>query len=41
MRFMTEETIFLDTNIFLRFFIEGEPVFKNLPENLATSANVI
>lgn len=41
MRFMTEETIFLDSSIFLRFFIDGMPVLEHLPEPLVTSTNVI
>ena len=41
MRSMTEEIIFLDDSVFLRFFIDGMPVFENLPETLVTSTNVI
>lgn len=41
MRSMTEEIIFLDSSVFLRFFIDGMPVFENLPEALVTSTNVI
>ncbi len=41
MRSMTEEIIFLDSSVFLRFFIDGMPVFENLPGTLTTSTNVI
>ncbi len=41
MRSMTEEIIFLDSSVFLRFFIDGMSVFENLPEALVTSTNVI
>jgi len=41
MRSMTEETTFLDTSVFLCFFIEGKSVLETLPENLITSTNVI
>ena len=38
---MTEEITFLDSSVFLRFFIDGMPILENLPENLVTSTNVI
>ena len=41
MSYMTEETIFLDSSVFLRFFIDGVAVFENLPNSLVTSTNVI
>lgn len=41
MRSMTEETIFPDSNVFLRFFVNGVPILENLQEKLVTSTNVI
>ncbi|MBU7019140.1 MAG: hypothetical protein HXS44_16640 [Theionarchaea archaeon] len=41
MTYKTEETIFLDSSVFLRFFIDGVAVFENPPNPLVTSANVI
>lgn len=41
MRFMTEEITFVDSSIFLCFFIDGTPVLEELPEDLVTSTNVI
>ncbi len=42
MRFMTEETIFLDSSVFIAFFVNGIDVFGNLGNfRLVTSTNVI
>ncbi len=39
---MTEETIFLDSSVFLAFFIDGKDVFGRLSDRkLVTSTNVI
>lgn len=42
MKSMTEEAIFIDSSVFLAFFIDGINVFEKLEEyKLLTSANVI
>ncbi len=39
---MTEETIFVETSVFLKFFIEGRDVFEKIKKSeLYTSLNVI
>jgi len=37
---MTEEITFVDSSIFLCFFIDGTLVLEDLPEDLVTSTNV-
>jgi len=42
MRFMTGETIFLDSSVFIAFFVNGIDPFRNLENfRLVTSTNVI
>ena len=42
MRFMTGETIFLDSSVFIAFFVNGIDSFRNLENfRLVTSTNVI
>ena len=39
---MTGETIFVDSSVFIAFFIDGIPVFEKLKKyRLVTSVNVI
>ena len=41
MRFMTEDAIFIDSSVFLVFFIDGVNIFDKLEGKLLTSINVI
>ncbi len=38
---MTEEVIFVDSSVFLMFFIDGVDIFEKLSGTLVTSTNVI
>ena len=41
MNYMTGETIFIDSSVFLAFFIEGVDLFEKLRGDFTTSTNVI